>query len=405
MATPGKRSDAPKGETIDEGQVGRRGAAGASASDAPRTIPRDGSSGVGGATRVPPIVVGGDGPTTIRIEITITTGATRGDGASAPPVVPPDDATTVERAVVPWHDESYGDRRGYRATFLGPRIPLPRLRSSRMAARQRNGEITLPYQHFSIVMHATRRLPIFAAANLDGSPRAQRPDPTKRYTRDALGGLGENDTEKWFTDPRLAAEYQLSDEFFERDGQAFDKGHLVMRDTIAWGTTYTMLRRANGDSYHITNCTPQVKGFNRASQQGRWGRLEGAIARAVKGGRCSVFAGPVLSDDDWWFEGRGEGGAVVRVQIPSRYWKVVAGIGDDGALVAYGFLLTQDLSAVPLREEFGLDASAWTDEFVSIGAVEAAAGLVRLPAALVRADQFGTEAGAVLREELGYAGG
>jgi endonuclease G, mitochondrial len=378
MATPGKRKDAPKGVTVDEGTVGRRGAT-AAAQDAPATVARDALS-----SGSPPIVIGAAAGTTVRIEITITT-------APPPPTVPSSIVTTdtIERNVQPWHDESYGDRKGYDAGFLDVRVPMPRATSSRLVARQENGTGVLPYQHFSIVMHRSRRLALCTAANLDFRPRQLRPDPTKSYSRSALGGLGENDREVWFTDPRLPAAHQLSDRFYSRDNGAFDRGHVVMRESIAWGTTYTMLRRANGDSYHITNCTPQVKGFNQASQQGRWGKLENAIAKQGKGERVSVFSGAVLSDDDWWFEGEEEDGRPLRLQIPSRFWKVVVGVSDDGALVAYGFLLTQDLDRVPLSEEFGFDASAWRDEFVSIADIARAAKLVRFPEVVVRADQFG----------------
>jgi endonuclease G, mitochondrial len=378
MATPGTRTDAPKGVTVDEGAIGRRGAS-ATARDAPVTVSRDSTSA--GTT---PIVIGAAGGTTVRIEITITTAPSSPIAQSADAVV-----RAEERNVQPWHDESYGDRKGYSAAFLDVRVPLPRVSPTRIVAKQQDGSGVLPYQHFSIVMHQARRLPVLTAANLDLRPRAQRPDPTKTYSRGALGGLSERDREVWFTDPRLSAAHQLSDRFFDKDGGAFDKGHVVMRDTIAWGTTYTMLRRANGDSYHITNCTPQVKGFNQAMQQGRWGKLENAIAKQGKGERVSVFAGPVLADDDWWFDGVEDDGTKLRVQIPSRFWKVVIGVGDDGALVSYGFLLTQDLDQVPVSEEFGFDASAWRDEFVAIADVQRAAKFVRFPRVVLDADQFG----------------
>jgi endonuclease G len=415
MATPSTRKDAPKGEAIDEGSAGRRGAAPAAPRDAPPTIARaavpsvdgaggasgGGGAGVAGRATMPIVIAGGAGATTVRIEITITTTAAAAPGAPAPPAG--DGHVPVEEgSVEPWHDESYGDRRGYAPTFLGVRVALPRLTRPSLAARQANGSVQLPYQHFTIVMHKARRLALYTAANIDGTPRAQRPDPTKSYSRAALGGLGAQDRERWFTDPRLPAAHQLTDRFFTKDGGAFDRGHVVMRDTIAWGTSYAMLRRANGDSYHTTNCTPQVAGFNQATRSGRWGQLERAIATQGKDARVSVFAGPVLAAEDWWFDGEDGDGARLRLQIPSRFWKVVVGRGDDGALVAYGFLLTQDLDAVPLAEEFALDTSAWRDEFVSIAAVESAAGVLRFPAAVHAADQHATERGETLRRTLEY---
>lgn len=403
MATPSKRPDAPTGVTVDEGTAGRRGTTAPPAQGGPNTVSRDAVSGVHPTTGSPIVISAGAGGTTVRIEITITAGATVAPPAArASDGLRPDTDAPMERNVQPWHDESYGDRKGYDARFLGTRVPLPRLTTTRVAARQANGSIELPYQHFTIVMHQTRRLALLTAANIDGRPRMQRPDPTKRYGRAALGGLTEKDKEVWFTDPRLPGAYQLTDQFFQKDGGAFDRGHVVMRDTIAWGTSYTMLRRANGDSYHITNCTPQVAGFNQAMQRGRWGQLEAAIGRQGKGERVSVFAGPVLADDDWWFEGEEEDGTPMRLQIPSRFWKVIVGVGADGGLVAYGFLLTQDLDAVPLTEELAFDTSAWRDEFVAIEDVERAAGLLRFPAVMRAADQFGKAGGDELAEVMEY---
>ncbi len=38
------------------------------------------------------------------------------------------------------------------------------------------------------------------------------------------------------------------------------------REDVCWGKTYDEVRRANGDTYHTTNCTPQVAGFNQSSK-------------------------------------------------------------------------------------------------------------------------------------------
>ena len=65
------------------------------------------------------------------------------------------------------------------------------------------------------------------------------------------------------------------DQIFAKQIQA-----LGQRDDVAWGATYEEMRNANGDSFHLTNCTPQVAGFNR-SRNGvdNWGDLENLILR------------------------------------------------------------------------------------------------------------------------------
>ena len=75
-------------------------------------------------------------------------------------------------------------------------------------------------------------------------------------------------------------------------------------------------KRANGDTFHTTNCSPQVLGFNRSNKDGLWGELENYVLKQAKAERLSVFAGPVLSDDDEWFEGRDRRGAHARGRQP-----------------------------------------------------------------------------------------
>ena len=50
---------------------------------------------------------------------------------------------------------------------------------------------------------------------------------------------------------------------------------------MCWGRSYAMVRRGNGDSFHTTNCSPQVKGFNQSGEGGLWGELENFIKRIV----------------------------------------------------------------------------------------------------------------------------
>ncbi len=212
----------------------------------------------------------------------------------------------------------------------------------------------------------------------------RRPEPGRDYTRRGLSGLGESDQERWFIDPRLDDKLQLPDIFFTKDRKAFDKGHIVRRDDVAWGSTYEELKRANGDSYHVTNCSPQVGDFNRSAEgTDNWGDLENHVLSEAANERLCVFAGPVLDPDDTVFVGAAGKGVKLLAKIPERYWKVIVARVDEG-LAAYGFLLEQDLADVDF--EFQV-SSEFMPALVPLEEIEKIAG-VRFDRAVRGADQF-----------------
>jgi endonuclease G len=283
----------------------------------------------------------------------------------------------LQSLVVPRIDADYSNRRGYDDTFLGVSVPMPALtRAGKAAAAVLDGNVHIPYEHFSVVLHRQRRMAIFTASNVDW--QAKRPEG---LTREKLSGLRANDTEKWATDQRIPAEWQLPDAFYTKDRQSFDKGHLVRRDDVCWGTTNEEIIRANGDTFHVTNCSPQRANFNRSVLDDHgWGDLENLIARNKD--RYCVFAGPIFADDDAMFEGVDDRGAT-SVRIPSAFWKVVVDPGDGGKLEAHAFRLAQDLSDVKFAE---LDVTVdWKAEEVTIAALERELRLVRFPAEVRRA--------------------
>ena len=327
---------------------------------------------------------------TIPIEIEVKVGApasTAGAGAAASGAA---DAV-IERAVQPVHDEDYSSRRGYDADFLSVSVPLPEVTDADAVATLEDGEHVIPYFHFSVVMHRDRRMALFTAANVDADPARKQPVAGKRYTRDALGGLGENDREQWFTDPRLRGIDQLPDRFFEKDNKAFDKGHLVRREDVAWGTTYDEVQLANGDTFHTTNCSPQVAGFNRSNHKDNWGALEDVVLKQASDQKLTVFSGPVLSAGDRRFVGVDEA-SKVRIQIPEAYWKVVVAV-DEGELRTFAFLLRQNLSATPL--EFAV-TPAWEQKMVALSELEEMIGIVRFPKVVHDSDQKGRDAGTIV---------
>lgn len=277
------------------------------------------------------------------------------DAAEPKPLV------SAEALRYPIVDRDYSTRAAYDPNFLKVLAPLPTVKDQTLVAKMANGEYRIPYEHFTIVVNKKRRLPLFTACNVDYSQKRRRPEPGD-YSRDGLSGLGPMDQEKWLTDPRIPQQDQLPDVFYTKDGGNFDKGHVVRRDDVCWGDSRDHVVRANGDTFHVTNCTPQVAGFNRSVDgKENWGDLENEIQKQAKTERLSILAGPILGDDDRFFEGRDDFGPI-KIQIPREFWKIVLA-NDNGKLAAYAFILQQDLRGVP--EEFRLTAT-WRPYLVSL---------------------------------------
>ena len=65
---------------------------------------------------------------------------------------------------------------------------------------------------------------------------------------------------------------------------------------LAGDRKFRDIQKANGDTYHTTNCSPQVAGFNRANQgEDNWGRLENMIQKETRAEKVIVFSGPVVA--------------------------------------------------------------------------------------------------------------
>ncbi len=286
-------------------------------------------------------------------------------------------AGAAETLKMPIIETPYTNRKGFDPRFLGPATPLPTVTNPSLIAPMLDGKKIIPYEHFSLVLHRARRMPIYTACNLDGSKAARKPEPDKVYTRAALSGLGEGDVEKWVVDPRVDKKFQIPDKFYTSDDrQKFDKGHICRRDDVCWGDSYAQVRRANGDTYHLTNCSPQRGNFNQSKEGGIWGQLENFIGTQTDTEKLCVFAGPLFSDRDRRFAG-------TDYLIPSRFWKVICA-ASGGKLRTYAFILKQDLADVPL--EFAVDA-VWKARQTSLAILEKEVRLLKFPKRYHAADQ------------------
>jgi endonuclease G len=271
-------------------------------------------------------------------------------------------------------DPDYSNRGGYDSDWLdGVSVPFPKLTAAqrKLASwdRERPGDAdrhVLRYHHFSVVHHHTRRLPWVTAVNTTRDPALRG-----KSSRKAIG------TDRWIRDDRVPPGEQITDDELYK-GTPFDLGHLVMRLDAYWGEDEDRALRANADTFHYTNCTPQHTKFNQEGKVGIWGALEAHISGELKSAvpSLSIFAGPVLADDDPEFRG---------VKIPRRFWKVVAGLDDDGALAAFGFVLSQQ----ELLRDMGVEAFSpgrFEVYQVPITEIEAMSGIT-LPKVLRDADQ------------------
>jgi endonuclease G len=208
----------------------------------------------------------------------------------------------------------YRGMTGYDPAFLGKEktIPLPSLEPSqeRDVAITNDGNRELKYTHFSIVMSKSRRLAFFTAVNIDGSQ-------LKKIARDK---------DVWYFDPRIDRSLQCGPELYVVND--LDRGHLVRRLDPVWGED---AEKANEDTFHFTNCSPQHTHLNKGS----WLSLEEYILKnAGKYAlRLTVFTGPIFRTDDILYKGQ--------FQIPAEFWKVVAMVSEGGTLSATAYLQTQ----------------------------------------------------------------
>jgi endonuclease G, mitochondrial len=329
---------------------------------------------------------------TIPLQVSVTIGTpTRAGMPAGTAAAAPTGLALIEALRIPIIHDGLESRTGYQPGFLDlpgeDEIPLPELTEAgkKVAAKLEDGSTELKYHRFSVVMHKKRRLALFTAANADWRESSRKVNGRKP-TRKELTGLGEFDQEQWVTDERIPEAHQLPDIFFTKDGGAFDKGHLVRRDDVCWGSSFDDIQMANGDTYHTTNCSPQVASFNQSARgEDNWGDLENLVQKQTKAEKVIIFSGPVLADDDPEFVGRDKRGET-RVQIPRKFWKIVVAQGPGGP-AAFGFTLEQDLAAVPT--EFVVP-SEWKHYMRKIADIERLLNRLVKLTGLKRIDQFDT---------------
>ena len=315
------------------------------------------ASGGGGPTLSPPrtrpghgeekilnkkgIIMGGPSNNEFRITVPLEITVRLGTPVSGGVEVVRDAASDVSPAKVLTRgaealiiDTNYHNRKGYLDNFIQNYvIPLPTptgaladqvapLRPSEPNADEGH----LKYEHFSIKMNKTKQMAMFTATNIDG----ERYLTVDRDTGQVTG----SESETWFKDPRISESFFLTQPFFSEWSIYFDRGHLTRRTDPTWGTE-KQAERANADTYHFTNCSPQHFRFNQTTKYWQGAEryiLENGMFAADTRKHLCVFQGPIFDDEiDHWADD---------VQIPSSFFKIVAWRGDSG-LRAVGLIVDQ----------------------------------------------------------------
>jgi endonuclease G, mitochondrial len=221
--------------------------------------------------------------------------------------------------------ETLADRGGYDPDFLGEFVvPWPSpvgARGADVSLVDGSADNRLDYTHFSVTMSASRRLAMIVGVNISGAESVS-------VTRTA---------DKWSYDGRLPIVAQVGEDLYADN--LLDRGHLVRRQDPNWGEE---AETANEDTFHFTNCSPQMAGFNQKT----WLSLEDHILQNTQRWqeRVTVFSGPVFRDDDRSYRG---------LRIPTAYWKVVAFLSDDGKPSATAYMIDQVRELGDLEASFG----------------------------------------------------
>jgi endonuclease G len=294
----------------------------------------------------------------IPLQITISVsapGLAAGTGLTAPAISPaPIDTETT--AI----DPNWTGRPGYDPLFLDPgvaknRVPLPVLSKTqeqqsvevptkyRKSSKER---FLLNYHHYAVAFNKARRQAWFSAAMIDGD---------RRFKFD-------RGKDRWFIDPRIddpkKPRFQMGEELYAEANT--DRGHLTRYLDVAWGDAKSDAIRATNDTFHFTNCSLQLSGFNQGKD--RWQGLEQFLlenkARKEKR-RMVVMTGPIFKKADPVYRNKHMD---YSIRVPLSFWKVCTLVRPDGTLAATAFVLGQpDIAQLPgFEERFDVGAAQIT---------------------------------------------
>jgi len=222
------------------------------------------------------------------------------------------------------HTDGLDNRNGYDPAFLGIKLDLPLLSVAQKQDLAEvisnvgpNGSNFLDYTHFSIAYNKAKKLPFFTAVNIYGKTNI-------------LGMVHEErESDSWDKDDRIKIgqdDFQYGSKDYRKTGLA--KGHMVRYYDPAWGTE-EITKIAIGDTFHYTNCCPQIPYFNGVV----WNYLEDyCIARSIfQDNKVTLFAGPIFN----------KAKVINGLLTPMNFWKILV-YEKGGKLSALGFIMSQE---------------------------------------------------------------
>jgi len=221
---------------------------------------------------------------------------------------------------------------GYNSIFFSnKKLALPKLtpaqKRQRAPLKSNAKAFELTYTHFSVVQNKKRKFAFYSATNIDGKTWEAKVD----------------DRDDFEIDVRVSASHQTGNELYDfyksKTANDFDRGHITKFQDPQWGDDST-IEQAAKDTMKFVNCVPQHHRLNR----GAWKSLEDYILKkftrktGANGSKLTVFAGPLLLDNDPFYIDKIKGKAI---QIPCHFWKIVVYPNKKNKLSAAAFLMSQ----------------------------------------------------------------
>ncbi|MEJ0102687.1 MAG: DNA/RNA non-specific endonuclease [Bacteroidota bacterium] len=176
--------------------------------------------------------------------------------------------------------------KGYNPRFIDEKINvshekvLPTSSKNFLPVVNGNSKGILNYTDLSVLYHSERKVPFFAAYNINGSSK------TNKTSRP-----------KFRQDPRIETLLQLDKPFYdlEQNFTEFEIGHMA--------SNAEMGRGKNGpikafQTFHFTNSVPQAEKLNTGIWQGLEKYIIKEAATVTKNKKICVFTGPLISDED-----------------------------------------------------------------------------------------------------------
>jgi len=214
--------------------------------------------------------------------------------------------------------------KGFDTGFIKPGIKLsldtiiPANQTKLLPKVDGNSQKIINYSALSVLYNSKRKLPFFAACNIDGTSR-QKNAPRPAFQ----------------PDPRIKQEIQLNKTFYKKKTGArtvFQIGHMASNNEMGRGPEGP-LRAAQ--TFHFTNAAPQAGRLNA----GLWSGLESYIikhAAKLKGNkRICLFTGPVLTSFDPGFTLEPD------FKVPLLFFKVIVFSALSGMYVT-AFILSHE---------------------------------------------------------------